>query len=31
LELARQHYHKALSLGAAPDPLIEKALSESKN
>ncbi len=26
IELARRHYRKALELGAAPDPLIEKAL-----
>jgi len=30
VELARQHYHKAIALGAAPDSLIENALSESK-
>lgn len=27
-ELARRHYQKALDLGAAPDPLIEKALKD---
>lgn len=27
-ELARRHYRKALDLGAAPDPLIEKALQK---
>jgi Flp pilus assembly protein TadD len=26
VELARRHYEKALECGAAPDPLIEKAL-----
>ena len=26
VELARRHYQKARDLGAAPDPLIEKAL-----
>ena len=30
IELARRHYQKALDLGAAPDSLIEKALSASK-
>lgn len=30
VELARRHYQKALALGAAPDPLVDKALSESK-
>ncbi len=30
LELARRHYNRALELGAAPDPLVEKALGDKK-
>jgi tetratricopeptide (TPR) repeat protein len=30
VELARRHYARALELGAAPDPLIEKSLAEEK-
>jgi Flp pilus assembly protein TadD len=30
IELARRHYHKAVELGAAPDPGVEKTLSEFK-
>jgi Flp pilus assembly protein TadD len=30
VELARRHYQRALELGAAPDPLVEKSLGESK-
>jgi Flp pilus assembly protein TadD len=26
VELARRHYRRALDLGAAPDPLVERAL-----
>jgi len=30
VELARRHYTRALELGAAPDPLIEKSLNDGK-
>ena len=30
IELARRHYTRALELGAAPDPLVEKSLSPEK-
>lgn len=30
VELARRHYQEALNLGAAPDPLVEKSLTEPK-
>jgi Flp pilus assembly protein TadD len=30
VELARRHYQKALDLGAAPDPAVEKSLAEPK-
>lgn len=31
IELARRHYARALELGAAPDPLVEKNLADGKN
>jgi tetratricopeptide (TPR) repeat protein len=30
VELARRHYNRALELGAAPDPLVEKSLGDGK-
>lgn len=30
VELARRHYYRAIDLGAAPDPLVEKSLGDDK-